>query len=230
MRIWTLERLEKKEGTERPILARKRVKLAGLLLMLTLPFIGLLLFSLAASGLGGRVITQTAMTQGGLGNTQALTQQGSNAPISSQASHGDASMVVAAAKSQVGARYAAVGDTPQTGFSCVGLVHWAYARAGLTVPESVPGIAAAYAHIAGATPAGMRLLPGDILLFVDTGWSGYSHAAIYVGNGMMVSADSPQAGVQLEPVDVSYWIAHWAGAVRVPGLIQDMSRAVSQLG
>ena len=230
MRIWTLARLEKKEGTERPILARKRVKLAGLLLMLTLPLIGLLLFSLAASGVGGRVLTQTGMAQGGWGNAQVLTQPGSNTPISSQPSHSYSSVVVAAAESQVDARYAAVGDTPQTGFSCVGLVHWAYARAGLTVPESVPGIAAAYAHVAGATPAGMHLLPGDILLFVDTGWSGYSHAAIYVGNGMMVSADSPQAGVQLEPLDVSYWIAHWAGAARVPGLIQDMSRAASQLG
>ena len=222
MRIWTLARLERKEGIERPILARKRVKLAGLLLMLALPLIGLLLFSLAAGDVAGRFITQTSMTQGGLGNAQALTQKGSNAPVSTQPSHRYASVVVAAAKSQIGARYAAVGDTPQTGFSCVGLVHWAYGRAGLAVPESAPGIAAAYAHVSGATPAGAHLLPGDILLFVNTAWAGYSHAAIYAGKGMMVSADSPQTGVRLEPLDASYWIAHWAGAVRVPGLIQDI--------
>jgi hypothetical protein len=225
MRIWTLARLERKLDGERPILARRRVKLAGLLLMLALPLIGLLLFSLAAGGVAGQLINQTSMTQGGLGNAQALTQQGSNAPVSTQPSHSYASVVVAAAKSQVGARYAAVGDTPQTGFSCVGLVHWAFARAGLTVPESAPGIAAAYVHVASATPAGNHLLPGDILLFVDTAWAGYSHAAIYVGNGMMVSADSPQTGVRLEPLDVSYWIAHWAGAARVPGLIQDTPHA-----
>jgi hypothetical protein len=223
MRIWTLARLERKEGMRRPILARRRVKLAGLLIMLALPLVGLLLFAIASTG-AGPIIGQTGMTQGGLGNAQSLKQQGANGSVSTQPPHGYASVVVAAARSQIGAHYAAVGDTPQTGFSCVGLVHWAYARAGLMVPESAPAIATAYAHVTGATPAGAHLLPGDILLFVNTAWAGYSHAAIYVGNGMMVSADSPQTGVRLEPLDASYWIAHWAGAARVPDLIQDVSR------
>jgi uncharacterized protein YycO len=198
MRIWTVARLERHQGDRRrPVITRKRIKLAGILFMLALPLTGVLLISIASGGATSLVHTHLL--------------------------HGYAVTVVSAAKSQIGARYASVGDTPQTGFSCVGLVHWAYARAGLPVPESAPSIAARYPHVGGATSAGAHLLPGDILLFVNTAWAGYSHAAIYVGKDMMVSADSPQTGVRLEPLNTSYWDAHWAGAARVPGLIQNIS-------
>jgi cell wall-associated NlpC family hydrolase len=134
-----------------------------------------------------------------------------------------ASIVVDAAKSQVGGRYRDYGDTPATGFSCVGLVHWAYLQAGLNVPESENGLFATLPHVAGATPTGAHLLPGDILLYHDTGFAGLSHASIYVGGGLMVSADSPAQGIRLEPIATSYWIAHWSGAVRSSQLIQDLA-------
>jgi len=198
MRIWTGARLKRHLGLRRrPVITRKRIKLAGILFMLALPLTGVLLISIASGGATS------------LASTRLL--------------HSYAATVVSAAKSQIGARYASVGDTPQTGFSCVGLVHWAYARAGLTVPESAPSIAARYPHVVGATSAGALLLPGDILLFVNTAWAGYSHAAIYVGKDMMVSADTPQTGVRLELVNTPYWDAHWAGAARVPDLIQNSS-------
>ena len=223
MPIWTVERLERQQGKRRrPVITRKRIKLAGILVMLALPLTGVLLISIASSGTAGRFITQKGTLQGGLGDAQSRTH-GATSPASTPLLYSYAVTVVSAAKSQVGARYASVGDTPQTGFSCVGLVHWAYARAGLTVPESAPSIAARYPHVGGATPAGAHLLPGDILLFVNTAWAGYSHAAIYVGNDMMVSADSPQTGVRLELLNTPYWDAHWAGAARVPGLIQNIS-------
>ncbi len=133
------------------------------------------------------------------------------------------SALLAAAKSQLGAAYADVGDTPQKGFSCVGLVHWSYLQIGINVPESVPGLASTYTAVAGGTPAGSHLAPGDVLLFVNTAWAGYSHAAIYAGNGQMISADSPATGVILEPLDTAYWTAHWAEAVRIPGTLQDVA-------
>jgi len=134
-----------------------------------------------------------------------------------------ASAVVKAAMSQVGGRYANYGDTPKTGFSCVGLVHWSFAQVGLTVPESAPALATAYPTIKGAMPDGAHLMPGDILLFQNTAWAGYSHASIYVGNGKMVSADSYETGIRLEAFNTPYWVQHWAGAVRVPALVQDMA-------
>ncbi len=126
-------------------------------------------------------------------------------------------LVALAAERQVGARYVESGDTPVSGFSCVGLVHWAYAQAGIAVPESVPGLEAAFPAVAGATPQGNGLEPGDVLLYHDTAWAGLSHASIYIGDGLMVSADSPETGVRLERTDDAYWVAHWWGAVRVPG-------------
>lgn len=134
-----------------------------------------------------------------------------------------ASVVVRAAMSQVGGRYASYGDTPTSGFSCVGLVHWSFAQAGVNVPESAPALSTAYPTIKGATPDGAHLIPGDILLFQNTAWAGYSHASIYVGNGKMVSADSSQTGIRLETFNTPYWVQHWAGAVRVPALIQDLA-------
>jgi len=221
MPIWTVERLEKLERKQqRPVFTRKRIKLAGILLMLALPLIGVILIILATAP--GQFGVQVGLSQSLLGDAQSV-EHGVSSPASTKLPHGYATTVVTAAKSQVGARYASIGDTPQTGFSCVGLVHWAYARAGLTVPESAPALAASYPHVVGATTKGAHLLPGDILLFVDTAWTGYSHAAIYVGNDMMVSADSPQAGVRLEPLNTPYWDAHWAGAARVPGLIENIS-------
>lgn len=133
-----------------------------------------------------------------------------------------ASIVIKAAMSQVGGRYASYGDTPKAGFSCVGLVHWSFAQAGVSVPESAPMLSTAFPTIKGATPDGAHLLPGDILLFQNTAWAGYSHASIYVGNGKMVSADSYQTGIRLESFNTPYWVQHWAGAVRVPTLVQDL--------
>jgi|GEM_PF-2476770 hypothetical protein len=225
MRIWTVERLERKQRKERnrkPFTLRKRAKLAGLLFMLALPLIGVLLLSAARGGVAAQFIAQIGLAPGGLGNSQAISHD-AGLHSTTHSPHAYASVVVSAAKSQIGARYATIGDTPQTGFSCVGLVHWAFAQAGLGVPESAPGLAGAYTHVSGATPAGTNLQPGDVLLFVNTAWAGYSHASIYVGNGLMVSADSPQTGVRLESVNTPYWVAHWAGAVRIPGLIQDIS-------
>ena len=213
--------LERQQGKRRrPVITRNRIKLAGILFMLALPLTGVLLILIASGGTAGR-FAQKGTLHGGLGDAQSPAH-GATSPASTHLLLGYAVTVVSAAESQIGARYASVGDTPQTGFSCVGLVHWAYARAGLTVPESAPFIAARYPHVGGATPAGAHLLPGDILLFVNTAWLDFP-CGDYVGNDMMVSADSPQTGVRLELLNTSYWDAHWAGAARVSGLIQNFS-------
>lgn len=167
---------------------------------------------------------QTRVAAGSLGAAQATA--GALGFQSRSDAYGlgpQASAVVKAAMSQVGGRYANYGDTPKTGFSCVGLVHWSFAQVGLNVPESAPALATAYPTIKGATPDGAHLVPGDILLFQNTAWAGYSHASIYVGGGKMVSADSYETGIRLESFNTPYWVQHWAGAVRVPALVQDMA-------
>lgn len=168
--------------------------------------------------------TQTQASAGSLGAAQATLVAGGFHTRGDVYGVGPlASAVVKAALSQVGGRYASFGDTPKSGFSCVGLVHWSFAQAGVNVPESAPALSTAYPTIKGATPDGAHLIPGDILLFQNTAWAGYSHASIYVGNGKMVSADSNQTGIRLESFNTPYWVQHWAGAVRVPTLVQDLA-------
>lgn len=168
--------------------------------------------------------TQTQASAGSLGAAQATLVAGGFHTRGDVYGVGPlASAVVKAALSQVGGRYASFGDTPKSGFSCVGLVHWSFAQASINVPESAPALSTAYPTIKGATPDGAHLIPGDILLFQNTAWAGYSHASIYIGNGKMVSADSYQTGIRLESFNTPYWVQHWAGAVRVPTLVQDLT-------
>jgi cell wall-associated NlpC family hydrolase len=61
------------------------------------------------------------------------------------------------------------------------------------------------------------LKPGDLVYYKNTAGRGITHAAIYVGNGMMVTANSPRQGVRLSSIYDSYWRSHWAGGLRVRG-------------
>ena len=94
-----------------------------------------------------------------------------------------AQAAVAAAKSQIGTPYVWGGSAPG-GFDCSGLTSWAYRQAGVEIPRT------AAAQTVGRQVSHNELLPGDLVL-----WTG--HAAMYVGDGMMVEAGSP---VQMNPV------------------------------
>lgn len=94
-----------------------------------------------------------------------------------------AQAAVAAAKSQIGTPYVWGGSAPG-GFDCSGLTSWAYRQAGVEIPRT------AAAQAVGREVSHAELLPGDLVL-----WTG--HAAMYVGDGMMIEAGSP---VQINPV------------------------------
>lgn len=94
-----------------------------------------------------------------------------------------AQAAVAAATSQIGAPYVWGGSAPG-GFDCSGLTSWAYRQAGVEIPRT------AAAQTVGRQVSYNELLPGDLVL-----WTG--HAAMYVGDGMMIEAGSP---VQMNPV------------------------------
>jgi cell wall-associated NlpC family hydrolase len=101
------------------------------------------------------------------------------------------------------------GATGPAAFDCSGLVQWAFAQAGVSMPR----VAADQAR-AGPAVQVSRLQPGDLLFYhTDPTDPGYiSHVAIYLGNGWMIQAPQPGMDVQIVPADFS---SQFAGAIRV---------------
>ena len=94
-------------------------------------------------------------------------------------------------------------------FDCSGLVQWAFAQVGVSMPR----VAADQARAGPAVPVS-QLQPGDLLFYhTDPTDPGYiSHVAIYLGNGWMIQAPQPGMDVQIVPADFS---SQFAGAIRV---------------
>jgi cell wall-associated NlpC family hydrolase len=103
------------------------------------------------------------------------------------------------ALAQVGRPYQWAGAGP-SGFDCSGLVMYAWAHAGVALPHYTVSQYADTIRISRG-----QLQPGD-LVFYDTGDGAQpGHVTIYVGNGQIVTADSPGTVIRVEVVD-------WDGA------------------
>jgi cell wall-associated NlpC family hydrolase len=116
--------------------------------------------------------------------------------------------VLQAALSRRGLPYVWGAAGPQA-FDCSGLVEWAFAQAGVSMPR----VAADQALTGPQVPVA-DLAPGDLLFYrTDPTDPGYvSHVAIYLGNGQMIQA--PQPGMSVEVVPAAFG-SQFAGAVRV---------------
>ena len=100
------------------------------------------------------------------------------APPSSSVGGSAASIALGA----LGIPYRWAGSSPETGFDCSGLIAWAYAQVGVSLPHNAAAI------YAGGTPVPLEAIePGDIVSFHGSG-----HAGIYIGGGQYVHA--PQTG------------------------------------
>jgi cell wall-associated NlpC family hydrolase len=112
----------------------------------------------------------------------------------------------------VGARYVYGGASPR-GFDCSGLTSYVYRQLGVNLPRT--------ARAQWANGQGLRvrsiaeLQPGDLVYFArTTRAAGVTHTAVYVGNGMMVSANTPRTGVQYVSIHGSYWKSRFVGGLR----------------
>ncbi len=99
---------------------------------------------------------------------------------------------VQAAEGEIGVPYLWGGTSPSTGFDCSGLVAWAYAQVGISLP-----------HFSGAQYADTTqipladIAPGDLLFY---GPGGSTHVAMYVGGGSMIEAPSAGSTVHITGV------------------------------
>jgi cell wall-associated NlpC family hydrolase len=87
-------------------------------------------------------------------------------------------------------------------FDCSGLVMWAYAQVGISLPHYTVSQYNMGQHISRS-----QLEPGDLVFF----YAGIDHVGIYLGGGLMVDAPSTGQVVQVQPVMWNVFV----GAVRI---------------
>ena len=86
--------------------------------------------------------------------------------------------------------YVAGGNTP-SGWDCSGFVQWVFAQFGVSLPH----YSGAQMRVGTAVGSIAEAAPGDII--VNT-----QHAAIYIGNGMVINALNPAQGTQVTSLAV----------------------------
>src|SRR4051794_19125260 len=114
------------------------------------------------------------------------------APSAPVAASGVGGTVVSTAMAQLGKPYVWAAAGPGS-FDCSGLVQYAYAAAGISLPHSSSAQATA-----GRAVTRDQLQPGDIIAF----YSPVSHVGIYIGDGQMVHA--PTSGDVVKVVNIDY--------------------------
>lgn len=86
--------------------------------------------------------------------------------------------------------YVSGGNTP-SGWDCSGFVQWVFAQFGVSLPH----FSGAQMSVGTAVGSIAEAAPGDII--VNT-----QHAAIYIGNGMVINALNPAQGTQVTSLAV----------------------------
>jgi cell wall-associated NlpC family hydrolase len=89
-------------------------------------------------------------------------------------------------------------------FDCSGLVLWAYAKVGISLPHFTGDQWNLGVHVGRN-----QLQPGDLVFF----YPDIGHVGLYIGNGLMVDAPDFGEDVQVQPVMWSVYV----GAVRIVG-------------
>ena len=129
------------------------------------------------------------------------TQTGSYPAINIPTANTVGAQALRAALTRVGDPYVWGAAGPGQ-FDCSGLVVWAYAQEGISLPHYTGSLWNSGMHVARSD-----LEPGDLVFF----FADISHVGIYIGNGLMIDAPDFGVPVHVEPV---YWSAY-VGAVRI---------------
>lgn len=85
------------------------------------------------------------------------------------------------------------GGTTTSGWDCSGFVMYVYSHFGVSLPH----YSGSQAHMGRAISSLAEAKPGDVI-------ANDAHAAIYIGNGMVVNALNPEAGTATTPVNWAF--------------------------
>ena len=119
--------------------------------------------------------------------------------------------IVSIAMSYLGYPYVAGGAGPG-GFDCSGFTQFVIGVAtGIWISHAVE----AQPYSAGVWVDYGDWQPGDLIFFQNTYRAGISHAAVYIGDGMMVHAENEDSGVTIDSVYSDYYGPRYWGAVRI---------------
>ncbi len=147
----------------------------------------------------------------GVAQAQLGAPTGATGPVPSGGTGAD---LAAAASGYVGVPYVAGGRSPSTGWDCAGFTQFVARSVGIDLP------AVSWEQIKAGTavPSLAEARPGDLLFFHEPGGHQrdpsplkVNHVAVYLGDGRVVEAASPEAGTRIAPVDA----AHLVGIRRV---------------
>lgn len=95
----------------------------------------------------------------------------------------------------VGNPYVYGGTSLTNGADCSGFVMAVYANFGISLPRTTGGLAQS-----GYPVDINNIQAGDIISY---GYNGYvSHSALYVGNGMIVHASTPELGIRIDNMNI----------------------------
>jgi cell wall-associated NlpC family hydrolase len=121
---------------------------------------------------------------------EALLSRGSVEVPSGVDASGRAAIAIRYAMAQVGKSYV-YGAAGPSAFDCSGLMMMAWAQAGISLPHSSGAQYGVGRHVGSG-----ELQPGDLVFY----YSPISHVAMYIGNGLIVEAANPGAGVRVAGV------------------------------
>ena len=97
------------------------------------------------------------------------------------------------------------GGASPAGFDCSGLVMYAFAQVGVSLPHH-----AASQYSMGVGVSRDALQPGDLVFF-----NGLSHVGIYIGGGQFVHAPHTGDVVKISSLSDSWYASTWVGARRI---------------
>lgn len=147
----------------------------------------------AASAVGGQAAANQV--------TEAINAAAATLSIGEVAGSAQGLLALKYAESQIGVPYVWGGETPGVGFDCSGLVQWAWAKAGITIPRTTETQWPAMTHVPLSA-----LQPGDLLFYYNLdGDQAVDHVVMYAGSGpwgssTIIAAAHTGTNVSLAPI------------------------------